>query len=185
MTSMDEHPGFSSPFSARALRIVRAIDAVSVWSGKLCAWLVLPLMGVLVYEVVSRYGFSAPTLWAYDFTYMLYGSHFMLVAAFTLARQNHIRTDFVYRLLPVRWQGRIDAALYLLFFLPAIGVFLWVTWDFAAVSWARGERSIASPWMPIIYPLKAVLPISAALLLLQGIAEFLKSVIAALEGRWP
>ena len=184
MTGSPSDPAVA-PGRRRLLRIARAIDRLSVWSGKLFAWLVLPLTGVLVYEVVARYLFTAPTAWAYDLTYMLYGAHFMLVAAFTLQRQNHIRTDFVYRLLPARWQGALDAALYLVFFLPAIIVFLWFSWGFAADSWGQVERSIMSPWMPIIYPLKTVLPVSAALLLLQGISEFLKSLVAALEGRWP
>lgn len=173
------------PARGRVLRLAHGIDTLSVWSGKLFAWLILPLTFVLVFEVVARYFFSAPTAWAYDFTYMLYGAHFMLVAAFTLARQNHIRTDFIYRLLTPRAQGTIDALLYLLFFLPAIVVFLWFSFDFAWTSIMQGERSIMSPWMPVIYPLKAVLPVSAALLLLQGVSEFLKSLVAAIEGRWP
>src|SRR3546814_3895200 len=81
--------------------------------------------------VLSRYFFSSPTLWAFDTTYMIYGAHFMLVAAFALARHDHIRTDFVYWTAPVRWQAALDAALYLLFFIPALTIFLWVTTAYA------------------------------------------------------
>lgn len=165
--------------------ILRVLDSVSIWSGKLFAWLVVVLVGGLVYEVVARYGFSAPTIWAHDMTYMLYGSHFMLGAAYTLHRQGHIRTDFFYRLLPVRWQGAIDAILYLLFFFPGVALFFWVGWHYTHVSWIQGERSIQSPWQPPLYPFKTVIPLSAALLFLQGISEFLKSVYAALRGEWP
>jgi TRAP-type mannitol/chloroaromatic compound transport system permease small subunit len=165
-------------------RLLRVIDGISIWTGKAFAWLVIPLMGALVYEVISRYFFSAPTLWAFDITYMLYGAHFMLVAAYGLAKHDHIRTDFVYRLVPVRWQATLDAWLYLVFYIPALVVFLWVTTDFAIDSWIQGERSNLSPWLPPVYPLKTALPVSAALLLLQGVSEFLKSVYAAKAGRW-
>ena len=169
----------------RALSFLRAVDRFSGWCGKLFAWIVIPLMGVLVYEVVSRYFFSAPTLWAFDITYMLYGSHFMLLAGYTLSKQGHIRTDFVYRLLPPRWQGRIDATLYLVFFLPAMGVMLWISTEFAYDSWVQREASFLSPWLPPIYPLKTALPVSVALLLVQGLAELVKSLYAARFDRWP
>src|SRR3546814_6726391 len=67
---------------AHVERLLRIVDGISIWTGKLCAWLIIPLMATLVYEVISRYFFSSPTLWAFDTTYMIYGAHFMLVAAF-------------------------------------------------------------------------------------------------------
>jgi TRAP-type mannitol/chloroaromatic compound transport system permease small subunit len=181
---MEEEVTYPPNLPARVGRALRVIDGISIWSGKAFAWLVIPLMGALVYEVISRYFFSSPTLWAFDITYMLYGAHFMLVAAYGLAKHDHIRTDFVYRLVPVRWQATLDAWLYLIFYIPALVVFLWVTTDFAIESWIQGERSNLSPWLPPVYPLKTVLPVSAALLLLQGVSEFLKSVYAAKAGRW-
>ena len=173
-------PGMPGPVS----RLVRTIDAISVWSGKLFAWLVIPLTGALVYEVLARYLFSAPTQWAFDTTYMLYGTHFMMVAAYGLAKHDHIRTDFLYRLLPERWQAIIDTVLYLVLFIPALVVFTWVTADFAWESWVQRERSNLSAWLPPVYPLKAVLPLSALLLLLQGISEMVKSAYAAKRGSW-
>src|SRR3546814_16460243 len=92
-------------------------------------------MATLVYEVLSRYFFSSPTLWAFDTTYMIYGAHFMLVAAFALARHDHIRPVFVYRMAPVRWQAALDAALYPLLFLPALTVFPWVSRELGIASY--------------------------------------------------
>lgn len=166
-------------------RIVAVIDRISDRSGRLAAWLTVPLILTLIYEVVSRYGFDKPTAWAYDFTYMIYGAHFMLVAAFTLRHHGHIRTDFLYRTWSVRWQGRVDATLYLIFFLPALILFFIASWDFAFESVLKLERGFDSPWMPPIYPLKSAMPLSAALLILQGVSEFLKSLYAARHGRWP
>jgi len=166
-------------------RVVRAIDTLSEWTGQIVSWLVIPLMIALVWEVTARYAFNAPTKWSFDITYMLYGAHFLLLSAFTLKRGGHIRTDFIYQSLPVRWQGAIDATLYVLFFLPAIAILLWVSSEYAISSWMRLERSVLTPWMPPIYPLKSVIPISAALLLVQGFAELVKSLFAVAKGRWP
>jgi TRAP-type mannitol/chloroaromatic compound transport system permease small subunit len=171
--------------SSRLLRTIDVIGAISDWSGKLVAWLTVPLALSLAYEVVSRYVFNKPTLWAFDVTYMLYGAHFMLAAAFTLRKHSHIRTDFLYRNWSPRVQGIVDATLYLILFLPAIVLFFWASLDFAMDSWRQLERSFLSPWMPPVYPLKTVLPVASALLFLQGIAEFLRSVHAARYGEWP
>jgi TRAP-type mannitol/chloroaromatic compound transport system permease small subunit len=165
-------------------RTLQRLDAISVWTARVSGWLILPLTFVLVYEVVSRKFFHRPTMWASDLSYMLYGTLFMLGAAYALQRGAHIRTDFLYRRWPVRAQGTVDAILYLLFFFPGIALFLWVGGEFAWTSWLQGERAITSSWRAPIYLLKMVIPLAAVLLLLQGVAEFLKSLHAALHGRW-
>ncbi|MBX9810750.1 MAG: TRAP transporter small permease subunit [Burkholderiales bacterium] len=166
------------------LTAIKVLDSISIGSGKLVAWLIIPMVLGLVYEVVARYAFNAPTEWAYDMTFMLYGSFFMLGAAFTLQRKGHIRTDTFYGAWSPRRQGWVDTICYLLFFFPGLIAFLILTWDFFWVSFQRSERIVTSPWMPIVYPFKAVMPIATALLLLQGVSEFLKSVYAAAKGEW-
>jgi len=164
-------------------RAIRAIDTVSAWSGRIVGWLILPLIFVMTFEVVSRY-VATPTQWAYDLSYMIYGALFMLGAAYTLYRGAHIRTDFLYQKWSVRTQATVDAICYLFLFFPGIAVFLWLGTEFAWTSWLRNERTVGSSWMPVIYPLKAVIPVAAALLLLQGVSEFLKCVYALRTGRW-
>ncbi|NQU56520.1 MAG: TRAP transporter small permease subunit [Rhodospirillales bacterium] len=163
---------------------IERIEIISTWSGKLCAWLIVPMTGALVYEVFSRYGFDAPTMWAYDTTFMLYGSHFMLGAAFALAKGAHIRTDFLYRLWSDRVQATVDLTIYLFFFFPAFAIFFWVSAEFAAKSWEQSELITTSPWLPIVYPFKTVIPVTAALLMIQGVSESLKCVEAIKQGRW-
>jgi TRAP-type mannitol/chloroaromatic compound transport system permease small subunit len=165
------------------LGIVRTIDGLSLWSGRLFCWLVVPLVVGLTYEVFARYVFHAPTIWAYDVAYMLYGSHFMLGAAYTLYRGGHIRTDIFYQNWSVRTRGVVDALLYLFLFFPGIALFFWMGLQEALQSWDIREVSDASPWRPIIYPFKAVIPLGLGLLFIQGVSEFLKSTYAALEGR--
>jgi TRAP-type mannitol/chloroaromatic compound transport system permease small subunit len=169
---------------AAFIRTIRVLDDVSLWSGRIVGWLIIPMVLSLVYEVVARYFFNAPTVWAYDMTFMLYGSFFMLGSAYTLLRKSHIRTDFFYGQWSPRRQGWVDATCYLLFFFPGLIAFLVVGWDYFWVSFQRGERIVTSPWMPIVYPFKAAIPLATLLLLLQGLSEFLKSVWAAKEGEW-
>lgn len=164
--------------------LIRVIDRISSWSGRLTSWLIIPMVLSLVYEVVARYFFNAPTTWAYDMTYMTYGAFFMLGAAYTLHRDGHIRTDTFYGKWSPRRQGIVDAVGYLVFFFPPLIALFWVSSDFFWSSFLRGERVVSSPWMPVIYPLKFVIPFSCALLILQGVAEFLRSLYAARTGAW-
>ena len=169
--------------SGKLVRLIRAIDAISDWSGRIFAWLIVPLIVVMTWEICVRYA-AHPTQWAYDLSYMIYGAMFMLGAAYTLYRGSHIRTDFLYQAWPVKVQALVDAACYLLLFFPGIAIFLWIGTEFAWQSYIRSERSVGSSWMPVIYPLKAVLPIATAMLLLQGLAEFLKCIHALRTGTW-
>lgn len=163
--------------------IVRFIDGFTKLTGRIFCLMALPLVGALTYEVFARYAFHRPTIWAFDVTYMLYGSLFMLGAAYTLYQGGHIRTDVFYQNWSVRTRGRVDSILYVLFFFPGIIFFFWAGLQEALHSWDIREVSDASPWRPPLYPLKAVIPISLALLLIQGVSEFLKAAYAALSGR--
>ena len=165
------------------LKIIRFIDKyVGELSGQIFFVLIFPMVGGLTYEVVARYAFNAPTIWAYDLTYMLYGSHFMLGAVYCLYKKGHIRTDLVYDSLPVRWQGRIDAFCYLFLFFPGMAFFLYFGAIEAVHSWEILEKSEATAWYPPIYPFKTVIPVAAFLLMVQGVSEFLKSIHAAIRG---
>ncbi len=166
------------------LKIIRTFDTIGNLSGKIFSWMILPLMGGLTYEVIARYAFNAPTLWAYDLSYMIYGSLFMLGAGYCLLNKGHIRCDFFYQKLPPRKQGLIDAICYLSLFFPGMIFFFIVGWESAYYSLSIREVSEASPWRPPIYPFKMVIPISAVLLMLQGISEVLKSIWALRHGEW-
>ena len=161
------------------------VDGASRWVGRVVAWLVVPLMLAMIYEVVARSLFRAPTIWAYDVSRMLYGAFFMLGAAYALAKGVHIRADFLYRRFDVRVQGWIDTVLYLTLYFPALIVFLIVAYDYAFLAWLRGQRGMDTAWMPLLGPIKTALPVGIALLLMQGVSELLKSYYAATRGRWP
>lgn len=176
----------SAPLGETAyLRLARRLDRVSALSGPIVAWLIIPMVLGLTYEVVARYLFNSPTLWAYDMTFMMYGSYFMLGAAFTLQRKGHVRTDSFYGGWAPRRQAWVDAACYLLMYLPFVLVLLVVGWGYFYKSFMTGERFVTSPWMPVVWPFKMVLPLTGLLLLVQGIAEFLKCLHTLSTGAWP
>jgi TRAP-type mannitol/chloroaromatic compound transport system permease small subunit len=162
--------------SPALLKVIAVLEYPSVLVGKLGAWLILPMTAGLVYEVVSRYIFDAPTIWAYDMTYMFAGSLFMLGSAYALRQGSHVRADFLLSSRPPRWQAAIDVFLYVVVYFPAIALFLETSTTFALQSWQQGETFPQSPWMPIIYPLKTVIPVTLVLLLIQGVAELLKAI---------
>jgi len=165
------------------VRLVGVIDTFSEWCGRLFAWLIIPLVLGTSYEVFARYLFNAPTIWAYDLSYMLYGAHFMLGAGYTLLKGGHIRTDIFYQNWSPRTQGRVDALLYLLLFFPGMIFFFWMGGQEGWQSLMIGERSDASPWRPVLYPLKLAIPVGALFLLIQGVSELIKSSHLALKGR--
>ena len=165
-------------------RLVRIIDSINLWVGKTFAWLFIPLTYALVYEVVATKVFRAPTAWAFDAGYMLYGMIFMMGAAYTLAINGHVRGDIFYRLWPARVQATIDLVLYILVFFPAFIALLIAGWSYAYYSFSINEKSLQSPFGPIIWPLKMTIPATALLMLLQGVSQVIKCVRCLQRGSW-
>lgn len=157
-------------------RVLSAIEALSTATGWLAGWLIVPMTLGVAYEVAARYAFNAPTVWAYDVTYMLFGAQFMLAAAYTLLRGAHIRTDVFYERWSPRTRATIDLVSYVFFFFPGMLFVLYAGAGEAWSSWLIGERSDWTPWRPVLYPLKAVIPVTAVLMLLQGFVELVKCV---------
>lgn len=166
-------------------RLLLGIDRFSTLVGQTFAWCIILLTGVIVYEVVARYAFRAPTTWAYDVSYMLYGTLFMMAGAYTLSRNGHVRGDFLYRNFRPSLQAKFDLVLYILFFFPGIIAFMVSGWTYAMQSYAQNERSMFSPTGPIIWPFKFLIPVVGVLLLLQGLVEFVRCIRCIRTGEWP
>lgn len=163
---------------------VKSVNRLNQLVGKAFAWLILPLTFALGYEVVVRYVFGAPTTWAFDMSYMLYGTLFMMAAPYTLSVGGHVRGDMLYRLWPARAQATLDLVLYILVFFPPMLAMLYIGWDYGYYSYSIGERSASSPGGPIIWPLKMVIPVTAFLMLLQGVVQVIECVRTIRRGSW-
>jgi TRAP-type mannitol/chloroaromatic compound transport system permease small subunit len=165
--------------------LLLGIDRLSTLVGKTFAWSIVVLTGVVVYEIVVRYAFRAPTTWAYDVSYMLYGTLFMMAGAYALSRNGHVRGDFLYRMMPPRRQATLDLALYILFFFPGVIALMVSGWPFFLDSYAQNERSMFSPTGPVIWPFKFLIPLAGLLLLLQGLVEVVRCWQCVRTGAWP
>lgn len=166
-------------------KFLLTIDKISNFFGKTFAWTIVALTVAIAYEVFSRYAFRAPTTWAFDVSYILYGTLFMMAGAYAMARNGHVRGDFLYRNFAPRRRAALDLALWLLFFYPAMAAMAWMGWRFFLQSYAQNEHSSFSPEGPVIWPFKFLIPFVGALMSLQGIAEVVRCVICLRDGEWP
>lgn len=160
-------------------------DDLSTWVGKAAGWCIVALTFSTSYEVFARYAFGAPTTWAFDASYMLYGTLFMLAGPYALSRNAHVRGDFLYRAWPPRRQAAMDLALYFIFFFPGILAFIYAGYTFAKFSWMMNEHSAASPNGPPVYHFKTLIPAVGILMMLQGAAEVIRCVLCLRTGDWP
>jgi TRAP-type mannitol/chloroaromatic compound transport system permease small subunit len=95
------------------MSLIRLINKISIFSGRLGSLIVLPLVISMVYEVISRYFFSVPTAWAFEISYMMMGSIFMFGISYALYTNTHVNVDFIHEILPKRIIGLLN----LLYFL--------------------------------------------------------------------
>jgi TRAP-type mannitol/chloroaromatic compound transport system permease small subunit len=167
------------------MRFVYFIDRINTFIGKAVAWAILALTFAVCYEVFSRYVLRAPTEWAFDASYMLYGLLFMIAGPYTLARNNHVRGDFLYRNWRPSRQAALDLVLYFLFFFPGILALVYSGIPFSQMSWMMNEHSMNSPNGPPIYPFKALIPLAGILMAFQGVAEVIRCIQCLRTGEWP
>ena len=166
-------------------RLLHFIDSLSAWTGKAFAWCILVLTLSTCYEVFVRYVLNAPTVWAFDMSVQMYGALFMMAGAYALSQDAHVRGDVIYRLMPVKVQASIDLVLYVIFFMPGVFALTYYGYGFAADSWFYKEVSWSSPSRIQIYFFKTLIPISGAILLLQGLAEIVRAYICIRTGMRP
>jgi TRAP-type mannitol/chloroaromatic compound transport system permease small subunit len=161
-------------------KILSFIDALSIWTGKTSSWLIFIVVFFIIYEVLSRYVFHHPTLWVTESVVFGCGLSYVLAAAWALQDNRHVKIDMIYDRLTSRRRAIIDSITFV-FFALYLGVFLWASAKYAWHSVLLRETS-GSAWDPVIYPIKMALPIGVALLLLQGIAKFIRDLHRAIKG---
>ncbi|MBI4275989.1 MAG: TRAP transporter small permease subunit [Rhizobiales bacterium] len=168
--------------SPTLLATIRTVDKFTDRTGMLISWLSVPLVLAVSYEVIARYVFAAPTIWVFDATYMLYGTLFMLGAAYALHKGAHIRTDFFWEQFSPRKKGIIDSISYIVFFFPSLTILLILSWHEAVYAYGINELSDQTAWRPILWPFKGVVPLACLLLMIQGFSELLKSLYMVRTG---
>jgi TRAP-type mannitol/chloroaromatic compound transport system permease small subunit len=182
-----------------------AVDRFSAWVGKAFGWAIVLLTLIVGVSVIFRYLFRITTVaqlginpssnlawplvwffdWAFDTSFILYGTLFMMAGAYTLSRNAHVRGDMLYRDWSVRTQAIVDLICYLTFFLPGILALVYSGWQFAEMSRLFNERSSSTPGGPVIWPFKFMIPLAGLTMLLQGVVEIIRCIVAIRTGAWP
>jgi TRAP-type mannitol/chloroaromatic compound transport system permease small subunit len=184
-------------------RFLFSIDRFSSWSGKAISWVIVVSTFLISFDIAMRY-VSKPlcqgegtflcepirAIWftynySYDMSYYLYAILFMIGGAYALSRAQHVRGDIFYKDWPVKTQASVDLFLYVFAFFPGILAMVSVGTQWAAYSWSIHERAFTSAAAPPLYPLKTVIPVAAALMAIQGVAETIRAVTALRTGVWP
>jgi TRAP-type mannitol/chloroaromatic compound transport system permease small subunit len=161
--------------------ILRAVDRISGILGRIVSYFLLVVIGVLVYEVIVRYAFDNPTIWTHELSVMLVGSMGILAGVYTLREGAHIRMDVIYNRLSPKIKAAIDIMTFFIFALFVV-VLIWKGGDEAKFAVQTDQHS-TSLWSPPLYPIKILLPIAAALMLLQGTASFIRNVVFFMSGK--
>mgnify|MGYP002735693245 CR=1 FL=1 len=160
-------------------RYLMVQDAISDLVGRLASWIAVVLTGMLLFEVLMRYGINRPTAWGHELSTMLFGVMGILAGAYALRYQAHVRSEVVYMHFPPRVQHFCDFVVFLMGLIVLLILFR-MSIDFAWTSFIRGEVSGKSSWRPLLWPVKTVIPVGVLLLILQSIAEMLRALMKLL-----
>jgi TRAP-type mannitol/chloroaromatic compound transport system permease small subunit len=164
------------PGSAGA-RFCAAVDAINDWFGRAFGLTVLLVVFAVIYEVVARGVFGVGTLWSNETTVYVSAVAYLIAGGYALRHHRHVRIDVVCQAFAPGTRARLDLLTFV-FFVIYVGALVWVGGTMAWTSFLQGE-STGSPWNPPIWPVKMAIPASGLLLLLQGVANLLREVVAA------
>jgi len=165
----------------KLVRLLDIIDSLSEWTGRVAGFLIIFTVLVMVYEVVARYGFKAPSIWGFELTIFLCGTAMIIGGAYTLRYAGHVNVDILHSRFSLRGRAILDMVTATLFF-AFVGMLAWKGWEFGWGSVQNFEHT-DSLWEPPVYPFKMMLPIAAWLIVLQGLAKFIRDLTMAITGR--
>jgi TRAP-type mannitol/chloroaromatic compound transport system permease small subunit len=163
-------------------RILGKADWISLWCGKAVSVAVFVMVLIIAYDVFLRYLFRAPTIWQYDISYMLGGSVILLGAGYVHLQRRHVRVDIIYNKFSPRMRLFSDVCFTLIFFFPLVtGLFL-VAAEHAIEAYEIKEFSEVGFWRPRMWPFRSVIAIGLAVLLIQGVANFIRDLFLLVRG---
>ncbi len=166
-------------FPMRLLRAsIRAIDAFTLWTGRIVSWLSLLLVLVVVCDVFTRYVLSSSSVAVQEMEWHLFSLIFLLSAGFTLQQDKHVRVDVFYSRLSERQKAMINLSGGFLFLIPFCVTLIISSWPFVSNSFAVMESSPDPGGLPFRFLLKAAIPAGFFLLLLQGLSGMVRCVLA-------
>jgi len=160
---------------SKATKFIKFIDRINEWVGKAVSYLVVPLTLIVVFEVVMRYVFDAPTLWAWDVNMYLGGLMTILGAGYAHLYKSHVSVEFLLEKWSPPKKVFLDLILSPLIILP-LAILAWYGFE-AAWQSVKINEHYSSLWEPPIYPLRMAIPIGAVLFLLQAVSRFIGDIL--------
>lgn len=156
-----------------ALRLARMIDAVNAFIARAAAWLVLAAVLISAGNAISRKAFSLSSNAWLEAQWYLFGAVFLLGAAWTLKRDEHVRIDVLTSRLSKRARDRIDLFGHIAFLIPFAALHVLTAVPFFLLSWRTGEVSSNAGGL-VLWPAKLLVLVGFTLLLAQALSETIK-----------
>ena len=159
------------------------IDRLISGIGRVAAWLILVVVLLQFALVVARYLFGLGSIWLSETVIYAHAAVFMLAAAWTLGAEGHVRVDIFYADASARTKGLIDLVGAVVLLLPFMMVLIWLSVPYAARSWAILEHSQEASGLPLVFVLKTLIAVFAALMALQGVAQAIRAATVLARAR--
>jgi len=159
--------------------LLRAMDVINDGIGRIFSFLLLPLMVITATEVVLRYIFNRPTIWAWDVNIQLFGAIILIGGAYAFLYNMHVRVDLLVIHLPLRARALLNLFASMLFFF-SFGVLLWQG-GLEAWQSLKIREQYTSVWAPPIYFVKVLVPIAVFLFLMQGVVQFIRDLLLVIH----
>jgi len=156
-------------------KVTDVIELINIKAGEFVAWWALIAVFAYFYEVIARYVFNSPTNWVHESMFLMFGMQYMLCGAYAYYEDQHVRVDVLYVKLSARGRAVADIITSIFFFIFTITM-MWTSWRFATDSIGMGEASFTE-WGIQYWPVKLMMPLGAALIVLQGLAKFIKDIL--------
>lgn len=156
-------------------RIARWIDTLNEWTGRAVAWCTLAMVLITFAVVVLRYAFGIGSIALQESIMYFHALVFMLGAAYALKHDAHVRVDVLYHRWSLHQRAVVNMAGTLLFLFPVAFLLFYASADYVADAWRVRESSREPGGLPWVYLLKTVIPVTAVLLALQGVALLIRS----------
>ncbi|MCP3868134.1 MAG: TRAP transporter small permease subunit [Gammaproteobacteria bacterium] len=162
-------------------RFADMVDSLNENVGRAISWFTLLMVLVTFLVVVLRYLFNIGWIAMQESVTYMHAAVFMLGAAYTMKHGGHVRVDLIYRGLSPRKKAWVDLFGSLLLLLPVCGFITWVSWEYIAASWSVWETSQEAGGIPAVFLLKTVILVMSVLMVLQGISQFLRSLLRIMD----
>ena len=162
-------------------RLINTIDRITNIVGTVVSWLTIMMVAAVVIVVITRYFLQVGSIALQESVTYLHAMIFLLGIAYTLKHGGHVRVDIFYRQFSLRRKALVDFCGGVFFLIPVSILIFYSSWDYVLASWAIGETSAENNGLPFIYLLKTLMILMPATLLLQGVAEILKSLLVLIN----